>query len=475
MTNKEKQFIRYRTKKLNGSASETYTDSSSGMIPTDIQIVQSLLEPVRSFFPKDPMAPVLIMRPLSFDWAKELIYKNVTIWSFWVKNLLNHRTEKIAKSLFGNTMQMMTRTDYDNHVDSFKKITGKALKNASPEDVKKYVNKHIKRVFKLITGNLPFGHHTDTQGQYICWPILYLNFFMLDQEDGVMTEIVPISLFNPFKTSIIEKLYNLILPHLEYLDLDTNAYFKKAGNEPGITMCAFTINMAKKDDIVRVRRYGKTHLIKHNDLMTFLYPDYILLTKVQKAFNLSEVKCKDIYVSDVRQNIGKIDDLYASKRAMIKNDQASDKYSSKFTEQFYYSSVTKLWTTPEIKNKLYNKTTGQLKVVFNYNGHMCQFNKEKKYMPIDHLPIGKCAEGIPVKDIWQGDNVRTTYTRKLPLWFSETIKGPSNKYNGALYLLPWFPDCVHTALTHDDWYDAFDIKLDERKVIDAWYKKYTKK
>lgn len=472
--------------RLNGTAKSTYSDPNQGLVITEVNTVRKIIEPVKDFLPKNKNAKTMYMRPLSFGWADELGYKkNVSIWSCWAKRLKDISTKRMAQERFGENINMLTRTSIDDYTEQFKKETGKALINAKPAEIEKYVEKYIGNNFELITGNLPFGHDSDTQGQYICWPILLLNFFMLDKSKGVMIEIIPASLFAGFQSGVLKRIYDLILPKLEFLDMDVNLFFKQAGNAPGISMVAFTVNMSKTDKIVKVRRNGEIFEVEHSKLKEFLDVDYTLLKKIESSFSKT-TQLKDIFICDVLQTAGKHSggepcSQGAMKKAgiiSVKKDPKTKKYipdpALGLTEPFYYSSPTILYTSPAMISKYYSKTTGKLTVKFNYSGYLSSFGKDNYYMPIDKIPVGKCVEGIEVANLQQGENVRTCYTRKLPLFFCEGIKG-NNAYNGGLYLLPWFNNCKDSIITDKDWYDLAGLEPDEVEIIEKWYKEIYEK
>jgi hypothetical protein len=467
--------------RLNGSAKGTYSDPNQGLVITDVNTVTKIIEPVKEFLPKNKNAKVMYMRPLSFSWADRLGYKNnVSVWSGWFKRLKDLSTKRLAQERFGENINMLTRATVEEHKDRFQKEMGKALVNAKPEEIEKYVKKYIVNNFELIAGNLPFGHNSETQGQYICWPILLLNFFMLDKLKGVMIEIIPASLFAGFQSSVLKRIYNLILPKLEFLDMDVNEFFKQAGNAPGISMVAFTVRMSKTDSIVKVRRNGKIYDVEHSKLKEFLDVDYTLLKKIESSFAKTK-QLKDVFICDVLQTAGKHSggepcSQGAMKKAGIvslKKDAESKKYIPDnelgLTEPFYYSSPTLMYTSPDIISKYYTKTKGKITVKFNYSGYLSSFGKDEYYMPIDTIPVGKCVEGIEVANLKQGKNVRTSYTRKLPLFFCEGIKG-NNAYNGGMYLLPWFEDCKKSAITDEDWYTLAGLESGEIEIIEKWYK-----
>ena len=461
--------------KISKKATEIYDNSRTGMVPTSELVVNEIVKINQDFLPAQQVSSCF-MRPITFGWVNKLKQTlDMTVWDLWSQPLQPYRTRKILNNNYPGCTQLMTKNNLDDLMDLFEKETGKVLINSEPEIVKAFVKKHIKKVFKLIAGNLPFGHHTDTQGQYICWKILYLNLFMLCEKEGLLIEIIPYSLFNSFGSQTTSKLFKLILPKLEILDCDTNSFFKKAGNEPGIQMCTITVNMKKKNDTVKVRKDGNWHTIKHKDLLYFLHPDFKVTEKIAKEFtNLPQIK--DVYITDVRQNIGKFSDgIPASKKASIKEGFSSTQKTSTHNMPYYYSSITTLYTTNEIASKHYNKTQGISKIVFNYNGHFSQYGKETKYMPYTINPIGKCAEGIEVKNKKEYKNVLDTYNRKLPLYFLEKIKG-SNAFNGGLYLLPWFEGCKQLAISDKEWYDSCpSLSLDDIKVIEDWYENEYKK
>ena len=467
--------------RLNGSAKGTYSDPNQGLVITDVNTVTKIIEPVKEFLPKNKNAKVMYMRPLSFSWADVLGYKeNASVWSMWAKRLKDLSTKRMAQERFGENVNMLTRVNVNEHIDKFRKETGKALVNAKHEEIEQYVKKHISNNFELITGNLPFGHNSDTQGQYICWPILLLNFFMLDKLKGVMIEIIPASLFAGFQSGVLKRIYNLILPKLEFLDMDVNEFFKQAGNAPGISMVAFTVRMSKTDSIVKVRRNGKIYEVEHRKLKEFLDVDYTLLKKIESAF-ANTTQLKDIFICDVLQTAGKHSggepcSQGAMKKAGIvslRKDPKSKKYIPDtelgLTEPFYYSSPTVMYTSLDIISKYYTKTKDKITVKFNYSGYLSSFGKDEYYMPIDTIPVGKCVEGIEVASLKQGKNVRSCYTRKLPLFFCEGIKG-NNAYNGGMYLLPWFEDCKKSSITDEDWYKLAGLESNEIEIIEKWYK-----
>ena len=467
--------------RLNGSANSTYSDPNQGLVITDVNTVRKIIDPIREWLPKDKNAKVMYMRPLSFSWAEVLEYiTNVSVWSMWAKRLKDLSTKRIAQERFGENVNMLTRVNVEEHKDRFQQEVGKALVNAKPHEIEQYVKKHIGNLFELIVGNLPFGHDSNTQGQYICWPILLLNFFMLDKLKGVMIEIIPASLFAGFQSGVLKRIYNLILPKLEFLDMDVNEYFKQAGNAPGISMVAFTVRMSKTDSIVKVKRNGKIYDVEHSKLKEFLDVDYTLLKKIESAF-ANTTQLKDIFICDVLQTAGKHSggepcSQGAMKKAGIvslKKDSETKKFIPDnelgLTEPFYYSSPTVMYTSPSIISKYYSKTKDKLTVKFNYSGYLSSFNKDEYYMPIDTIPVGKCVEGVEVSNLEQGLNVRTSYTRKLPLFFCEGIKG-NNAYNGGMYLLPWFEDCKKTVITDEDWYALAGLQSEEIEIIEKWYK-----
>lgn len=467
--------------RLNGSAKGTYSDPNQGLVITDVNTVIKIIEPVKEFLPKNKNAKVMYMRPLSFSWAEELKYvTNVSVWSMWAKRLKDLSTKRIAQERFGENVNMLTRVTVEEHKDRFQQEMGKALVNANPQEIEFYVKKHIGNMFELIVGNLPFGHNSDTQGQYICWPIVLLNFFMLDKLKGVMIEIIPASLFAGFQSGVLTRIYNLILPKLEFLDMDVNEFFKQAGNAPGIAMVAFTVRMSKTDSIVKVRRNGKIYDVEHSKLKEFLDVDYTLLKKIESAF-ANTTQLTDIFICDVLQTAGKHSggepcSQGAMKKAgivSIKKDPETKKFIPDtelgLTEPFYYSSPTVMYTSSNIISKYYTKTKGKMTVKFNYSGYLSSFGKDEYYMPIDTIPVGKCVEGIEVANLKQGKNVRTCYTRKLPLFFCEGIKG-NNAYNGGMYLLPWFDDCKKSVITDTDWYKLAGLESDEIEIIENWYK-----
>lgn len=185
---------------------------------------------------------------------------------------------------------------------------------------------------------------------------------------------------------------------------------------------------------------------------------------------------KDVYICDVRQNIGKFSDgVPASKTASIKEGFASKQKTKTHVIPYYYSSITTLYTTQQIADKHYNTTRGTGKIVFNYNGHFSQFGKEKHYMPYTTDAVGKCAEGIEVKNNIEYENVLNSYNRKLPLYFVKKIKG-SNEFNGGLYLLPWFDHCKQSAISDKEWYDSCpNLNAEDIKTIEDWYDNEYKK
>jgi hypothetical protein len=467
--------------RLNGSAKGTYSDPNQGLVITGVNTVTKIIEPVKEFLPKNKNAKVMYVRPLSFSWAEVLKYTtNVSIWSMWAKRLKDLSTRRMAQERFGENVNMLTRANVNEHVDKFRKETGKALVNAKPQEIEDYVKKYIGNMFALIVGNLPFGHDSDTQGQYICWPILLLNFFMLDKLKGVMIEIIPASLFAGFQSGVLKRIYDLILPKLEFLDMDVNEFFKQAGNAPGISMVAFTVRMSKTDSVVKVRRNGKIFEVEHSKLKEFLDVDYTLLKKIEACFSKT-TQLRDIFICDVLQTAGKHSggepcSQGAMKKAGIislKKDSETKKYVPDIklglTEPFYYSSPTVLYTSSDMISKYYSKTTGKLTVKFNYSGYLSSFGKDAYYMPIDTIPVGKCVEGVEVANVTQGLNVRTCYTRKLPLFFCEGIKG-NNAYNGGMYLLPWFENCKKSVITDNDWYTLAGLDAAEIEIIEKWYK-----
>ena len=466
--------------RLNGSIKSTYSDSTQGMVITDINTITRIVEPVKNYLPKDKNTKTLYMRPLSFGWPEVLGYKNAWIWSMWAKRLKDLSTKRKAQTIFGENVNMLTRTKVEEHMDRFQQEVGKALVNANPQEIEEYVKKHIRNFFELIVGNLPFGHESDTQGQYICWPILLLNFFMLDKLKGVMLEIIPASLFSGFQTKKLKRIYDIILPKLEFLDMDVNSFFKEAGNSPGISMVAITVRVAKTDSIVKVRRNGVITEIEHSKLKEFLDDDYTLLKKIENTF-AKTTSLKNIFICDVLQSAGKLSDGGpSSKGAMVKAGIVSlkkDPNTKKFipdlelglTEPFYYSSPTVMYTSSDMISNHYSKTKGKLTVKFNYSGYLSSYGKDDYYMPIDTLPIGKCVEGVEVNNVKQGLNVRTCYTRKLPLFFCNGIKG-NNAFNAGMYLLPWFEDCKKSIITDTDWYTLAGLESDEIEVIEKWYK-----
>ena len=467
--------------RLNGAAKGTYADPNQGLVITDVNTVTKIIEPVNEFLPKNKNAKVMYIRPLSFGWADVLGYKkNVSVWSGWAKRLKDLSTKRMAQERFGENVNMLTRANVKEHENQFQKEYKKALVNANPQEIESYVKKYIGNMIELIVGNLPFGHDSDTQGQYICWPILLLNFFMLDKLKGVMIEIIPASLFAGFQTKKLKRIYDIILPKLEFLDMDVNEFFKQAGNEPGISMVAFTVRMSKTDSVVKVRRNGKIFEVDHSELKEFLDDDYTLLKKIEKTF-ANTLSLKTIFICDVLQTAGTLSDGGpSSKRAMekarivsLKKDPKTKKFIPDtelgLTEPFYYSSPTVMYTSPDMISKHYSKTAGKLTVKFNYSGYLSSFGKDAYYMPIDTIPIGKCVEGVEVANVKQGLNVRTCYTRKLPLFFCEGIKG-NNAYNGGMYLLPWFENCKKSVITDNDWYTLAGLDAAEIEIIEKWYK-----
>lgn len=481
-----KSLQKKQQERLNGSANGIYSDPNQGLVITSVNTVTRIIDPVKDFLPKNKDARTLYMRPLSFGWVEVLGYLNASIWSMWSKRLKDLSTRRIAQQRFGENVNMLTRANVEEHTDNFKKVTGKALINADPKEIEDYVKKNIKQFFELIVGNLPFGHTSDTQGQYIFRPILLLNFFMLDKLKGVMIEIIPASLFTGFQSGALNRIYNIILPKLEFLDMDVNSFFKEAGNAPGISMVAFTVRMSKTDTIVRVRRNGVIYEVEHSRLKEFLDKDYTLLRKIEQCFS-KKTQLKDIFICDVLQTAGKHAggepcSLSAMKKAgtiSLKKDPVTKKYIPDFekglTEPVYYSSPTLLFISPEMISKYYSKTKDKLTVKFNYSGYLSSFRKDEYYMPIDTLPIGKCVEGIEVDNKEQGINVRTCYTRKLPLFFCDGIKG-NNAYNSGMYLLPWIENCKTEAVTDQDWYQLVDLDDNEIGILENWYEEsYEKK
>jgi hypothetical protein len=461
--------------KISKRSTQVYDNSRQGMVPTPGFVLDEICRTNKEFLPKHQV-PSCFIRPITFEWVNKLKQTSMmTIWDLWSQALQPYRTKRIINKKYPEHTQLMKKNDIDDLMGLFEKETGGVLINAEPSIVKAFVKKHIKKVFKLIAGNLPFGHHTDTQGQYVCWRILYLNFFMLCEEEGLLIEIIPISLFNSFGSQTTSKLYNLILPKLEILDCDTNSFFKKVGNEPGIKMCTITVNMKKKNDVVKVRKDGVWHTVKHDELLYFLHPDFKVTEKIAGNFKkLPQIK--DVYICDVRQNIGKFSDgVPASKTASIKEGFASKQKTKTHVIPYYYSSITTLYTTQQIADKHYNTTRGTGKIVFNYNGHFSQFGKEKHYMPYTTDAVGKCAEGIEVKNNIEYENVLNSYNRKLPLYFVKKIKG-SNEFNGGLYLLPWFDHCKQSAISDKEWYDSCpNLNAEDIKTIEDWYDNEYKK
>ncbi len=467
--------------RLNGSAKSTYSDPNQGMVITDVDTVRKIIEPIKWLLPDNKNAKTMYMRPLSFSWAEVLGYiQNVSIWSMWAKRLKDLSTRRMVQERFGENVNMLTRANVKEHENQFQKEYKKALVNAKPQEIEDYVKKYLGNMFALIVGNLPFGHDSNTQGQYICWPILLLNFFMLDKIKGVMIEIIPASLFAGFQSGVLKRIYNIILPKLEFLDLDVNLFFKQAGNAPGISMVAFTVRMAKTDTIVRVRRNGVITEVEHSKLKEFLDVDYTLLKKIETCFS-KKTQLKDIFICDVLQTAGTLSDGGpSSKRAMekagivsLKKDPNSKKYIPDtelgLTEPFYYSSPTVMYTSPDMISKHYSKTAGKLTVKFNYSGYLSAFGKDEYYMPIDTIPVGKCVEGVEVANLEQGTKVRACYTRKLPLFFCDGIKG-NNAYNGGMYLLPWFENCKKSIVTDADWYTLAGLDSDEIEIVENWYR-----
>tara|TARA_B110000503_G_C7160822_1_gene419573 strand:- start:10 stop:1422 length:1413 start_codon:yes stop_codon:yes gene_type:complete len=458
--------FKYAQKKLTAEANTTYSDSNSGMIPTSELVVKKCFSEYMHFF-KDIDGPVMHVRPLSMGWT--CIFPEPTkILSYWAKKALNRKQRRLAKAKYGMNLEVKTKQDQEEIESHYQKVMKKSLRTSSIFEIRMYVERYLKiEWLKCFYGNPPFGNNTDSQGQYICWPILKLALAMLDPKCGVAAVIIPSS-FLVGRSDNLKELRNELLPYLEYVDMDANNYFKQAGNEPSIVMSGIVVNFAKTSDTVQVKKDNCIKTIKTDELYYYLNP----LAKIVDNFlhNTKKLlKLEDVFITDVKQSNGGTDKVPVSQGKMIKTGYASKKFdfSKGHTEPFYYS-VVKMFTSKENIKNHYDKTNGVLSLKFNYSGYLTKIGKEEYYMPIDTIPSGKCSEGLPVNNYNEGKNARICYTRKLPVFICENIKG-NNAFNPGIYILPYIEKCKTDVVTDEDWYNLAQLTKEEIKIVEDWY------
>ena len=506
-------------KSLTASASDIYTSNNAGHIPTATSVVESFVLPEYSKLFKSN-GGALYIRPLSMSWPNVMPSPTTTLLC-WDKNLLNRIQKRKAQKEYGMDIEIQDMDDFQDIKDDYSKKMGKALSKSSIAEVRLYVQLHLKiELLKCFYGNPPFGSRSDTQGQYICWPILVLALAMLDPKDGLGAFIIPSSLIEGI-TGNSKSMREEMLPYIEYIDMDINEYFKDAGNNPGMKMVGIVLNFAKTDGLVKLKMNGETQEVHYNDVEVTVKPELKISDKCKEIFEKG-TQLKDIFVYDVKQtdggsgfgtekeeakelekqhyaNIMEKDiknvplkglskifpntrmlhrSLHQDIRPTSKGKMISLNYASKdideakgHTEPFYYSCV-KMYVTPETIKKHFNKTSGVLTMKMNFSGYHTQPGKEEYYMPIDRIPIGKCAEGIPVATTEEGEKLRICYTRKLPVFYANVAKSESNAYNVCIYDLPWIEEAKYKEFTDQDWYDLVGLDKKSIDVVEKWYKEW---
>lgn len=466
--------LKYAQKKLTADATTTWTDSDQGLIPTNGVSVYKCFEKYLHIF-QNTTGRIVYLRPLTFSWT-EYFPLPTDAWLGGRIPLFNRGVNRqLAKKYNMDMNKVKDMKDIEEIQDEYASVMKKSLRSSSIDEIRKYVKNYLKVDWlKCFYGNPPFGNLA-TQGQYVCWPIIKLALAMLDPKDGVAAIIIPSSLFNG-ASDILTSLRNEILPFIEYIDMDVNTYFKEAGNEPGINMSSLVINYAKTSNTVKVKLDGIVHEVSclNNDLVYLLNPEMEIIDYVRSETK-NHTKLEDIFISDFAQTAGGSDEIPVSRKKMLRLGYASKEFNAEkeHTQPFYYSCV-KMYTTLENIKKHYNKTNGVLTMKMNYNGYHTMPGKEEYYMPIDTYPIGKCAEGIPVDSIDEGELVRKCYTRKLPVFISENNKG-NNAYNGAMYFLPWIEKSKYEVVQDKDWYELANLSDKQIKVVEDWYEKWYEK
>lgn len=515
-------------KSLTASATEIYTSSSAGHIPTATSVVESFVLPEYSkLFKSD--GGVLYIRPLSMSWPGIMPIPTTTLLC-WDKKLLNRTQKRKAQKEYGMDLEIQDMDDFQKIRDDYSKKMGKALSGSTIAEVRQYVQLHLKiELLKCFYGNPPFGSRSDSQGQYICWPILILALAMLDPKDGIGAFIVPASLIHGVTANCIS-MRKEMLPYIEYIDMDINEYFKEARNNPGMPMVGIVFNFAKTDELVKLKMNGETQEVHYNDVELAVKPELAIADKCKEVFKkntqLKEVFICDVkqtdggsgfgtekeeakelekkYYTDIMENSSKTDvvtkgglqleiksDLsdglqaHISNPSIVKDLRPTSKtkmiavdYASKdidevkgHTEPFYYSCV-KMYVRPDTIKKHFKKTSGVLTMKMNYSGYHTQPGKEEYYMPVDRIPIGKCAEGIPVATTEEGEKLRICYTRKLPVFYTQNAKSESNAYNVCIFDLPWIEEAKYKEFTDQDWYDLVGLDKKSIDVVEKWYKEW---
>lgn len=466
--------FKYAQKKLSAESTDVYSNNDHGLVPTSAKVIEKSFGEYFGIF-NNISEGSMYLRPLSFEWTKFFPDPTSVLLGGRVR-LFNRTAKRKVLNRYGMNIMIKDMQDEQEIQNAYKKTTGKSLRNSTIAEIREYVRNHLNiEWLKCFYGNPPFGGASKSQGQYICWPIMKLALAMLDPGDGIAAVIIPSSIFKIAGQSLTS-LREEIIPFIEYIDMDVNQYFRESGNEPGIKMSSVVINFAKKDDIIKVKLNGVVHNIKNtnNELVYLLNPEKEVVDSV-KSVTENLTKLKDIFICDIKQTSGGSDDIPVSQGKMIRTNYASKEFNIEkdHTEPFYYSCV-KMYTSRENIKNHYNKTSGVLSMKMNYSGYHTLPGCEEYYMPTDTYPIGKCAEGIPVDSLNEGELVRKCYTRKLPVFISENNKG-NNAYNGAIYFLPWIERSKYEEITDSDWYELADLSTEQIKIVEDWYEEWHNK
>lgn len=302
-------------------------------------------------------------------------------------------------------------------------------------------DKHMKEVwgiekFDVVVGNPPYQMAASKTHK------LWVYFLDKAHDMSDILLFVNPTLLCDGRSKNIKDIRNKILKNLSYINFANKGIFN-IGEE----VCYYLLDKSKKVNETRVTLLDKSEVFRE-------YEDIIYEDDIQQVINsiidkISSKQPKINWYSDIKNTDGN-----GAPKSLLKTGLFSESEDEIFKFKVHHSASNTLWCSEK-------KSSGSLKLIFNFSGGYYDINDPDRYMFISDGIVGKQMESILINSIGEGNKLKKIYSSKIFRFFIENEK--TGGFNTGLFKIPLLSSEIEW--TDEKLFEYFGLSEEEKNLI----------